>query len=744
MKFITIILLIMSFFLNVKAEVVNNVKINNNDRISKNTILTYGKIETGKKYSPDDLNNILKDLYETNFFKEVSLKITNNTLVINVVENKLIQTININGIKSSRIKEAILKSLNIRDKSPFIKSQVEKDLLKIKTSLSVEGFYFAKVTSSIDENLNNTVNLNFNIDLGEKVKISKIQFTGDKIIKDKNLRNLITVEESKFWKFLSKNKYLNKQSLFRDERLLKNYYLDEGYYDVVVNASTAQLLDNNSFNVTFNINAGNLYEINDTKLILPIDYDIENFKDVQKLLDKIKNKNYSFYRLSKIVKAIDKISLSREYDFITAEIIEEKISANKIDITFKVSETEKLYVEEINILGNSITEEGVIRKNLEVDEGDPFNELLQAKSLNNIRALNIFKSVKEEVIEGSTPTTKIININVEEKPTGEISLGAGVGSDGATVGFAVSENNFLGKGVKLSTSLRFSSDSVKGNFTVYNPDFNYSGRAVSTNIESTKTDKISSSGYETSKTGFSFGTAFEEYENLYFSPKLSFFSETIDTDSSASAALKKQDGSFFETKFSYGLDYDLRDRGYRTTEGTRSNFFQSIPLISDDFALRNTYQVTKWHQFNNKVISDFGFYVSAINSINNEDVKISSRLSIPKNRLRGFESGKVGPVDGTDYVGGNYSASLNFNATLPMLFPSFENIDFKYFLDIANLWGVDYSDAVKENDTIRSTTGLGINWFTPVGPLNFTLSQSLSKASSDVTENFQFNLGTTF
>ncbi len=744
MKFITIILLIMSFFLNVKAEVVNSVKINNNDRISKNTILTYGKIETGKKYSPDDLNNILKDLYETNFFKEVSLKITNNTLVINVVENKLIQTININGIKSSRIKEAILKSLNIRDKSPFIKSQVEKDLLKIKTSLSVEGFYFAKVTSSIDENLNNTVNLNFNIDLGEKVKISKIQFTGDKIIKDKNLRNLITIEESKFWKFLSKNKYLNKQSLFRDERLLKNYYLDEGYYDVVVNASTAQLLDNNSFNVTFNINAGNLYEINDTKLILPIDYDIENFKDVQKLLDKIKNKNYSFYRLSKIVKAIDKISLSREYDFITAEIIEEKISANKIDITFKVSETEKLYVEEINILGNSITEEGVIRKNLEVDEGDPFNELLQAKSLNNIRALNIFKSVKEEVIEGSTPTTKIININVEEKPTGEISLGAGVGSDGATVGFAVSENNFLGKGVKLSTSLRFSSDSVKGNFTVYNPDFNYSGRAVSTNIESTKTDKISSSGYETSKTGFSFGTAFEEYENLYFSPKLSFFSETIDTDSSASAALKKQDGSFFETKFSYGLDYDLRDRGYRTTEGTRSNFFQSIPLISDDFALRNTYQVTKWHQFNNKVISDFGFYVSAINSINNEDVKISSRLSIPKNRLRGFESGKVGPVDGTDYVGGNYSASLNFNATLPMLFPSFENIDFKYFLDIANLWGVDYSDAVKENDTIRSTTGLGINWFTPVGPLNFTLSQSLSKASSDVTENFQFNLGTTF
>ena len=744
MKFIITLLLITSLSFTVKAEVINNIIVNNNDRISKNTILTYGDIKIGANYSSDDLNDILKNLYETNFFEDVSLKITNNTLIINIVENKLIQTINITGIKSSRIQEAILESLILRDKSPFIESQVEKDLMRIKTSLSMEGYYFSKVTSSIEDNLNNTINLSFNIDLGKKVKISKIQFTGDKIIKDKNLRNLITVEESKFWKFLSKKKYLNEQSLLRDERLLKNYYLDEGYYDVVVNTSTAQLLDNNSFNVTFNINAGNLYEINDTKLILPIDYDIENFKEVQKLLDEIKNENYSFFKLSKIVKAIDKISLSREYDFITAEIIEEKISTNKIDITFKVSETEKLYVEEINIFGNTITEESVVRNNLEVDEGDPLNELLQAKSINNIKSLNIFKSVSEEVIDGSNPTTKIININVEEKPTGEISLGAGVGTEGATVGFAVSENNFLGKGVKLSTSLRLSNDSLKGNFTVYNPNFNYSGRAISTNIESTKTDKLKSSGYETSKVGFSFGTAFEEFENLYFSPKISVFSEKINTDSTASAALKKQDGSYFEGKFSYGLDYDLRDKSYQTTDGIRSIFNQGIPLISNDYALLNTYQITKWHQFDNKVISDFGFYVSAINSITDEDVKISSRLSIPKNRLRGFEAGKVGPVDGTDYVGGNYAMTLNFNSTLPMLFPSLENIDFKYFLDIANLWGVDYSDTVNESSKIRSTTGLAIDWFTPIGPLNFSLSQNLLKASSDKTENFQFNLGTTF
>jgi len=744
MKFITILLLIISYSLTAKADVINKVIVNNNDRISLNTIKTYGNIVVGSDYSSSDLNNILKNLYKTNFFQDVSLKIVDNILLIDVIENKLIQKININGIKSKTFKEAISSNLILTDKSPFIESQVEKEIIRIKSSLSYEGYYFSTVTSNIEDNLNNTINLNFDIDLGEKVKISKIEFTGDKIVKDRTLRNLITIEESQFWKFLSKRKYLNEQALLRDERLLKNYYLDEGYYDVVINASTAKLLDNKSFKVTFNINAGNIYEINDTKLILPIDYDIKNFKDVQKLLDKIKNENYSFIKISKIVDAIDKISLSREYDFITAEIIEEKLSGNKIDIIFKVSETEKLYVEQINILGNNVTEESVVRNQLEIDEGDPFNELLQAKSLNEIRSLNIFKTVKAEIIEGSTPATKIININVEEKPTGEISLGAGIGTDGGTLGFGVSENNFIGKGIQLSTSLRLGEDSVKGNFLINNPNFNYSGRSLFTNLESTNIDKLESSGFESSKIGISVGTSFEEYKDLYFSPNVSISSETIDTDSTASAGLKSQNGSFFETKFSYNLDHDLRNRSYRTTDGKRSIFYQGLPIISNDYAVSNSYESTRWHQFENKMISDFGYYVSAINSLNGENVKLSSRLNLPKRKLRGFATGKVGPTDKEDHIGGNYAASLNFNTTLPMVFPSMEFVDFKYFLDVANLWGVDYSSTINDSNSLRSSTGLAIDLYTPIGPLNFTLAQNLLKATGDKTESFQFNLGTSF
>jgi len=726
------------------AEIINKIIVNNNDRISLGTIKTYGVIEIGKNYSENDLNQILKNLYDTKFFKDVSLKVENQILVIDVKENSLVQVININGIKSLKLQDAILDSLILKPKAPFVDYELDIDLSNIKNSLINQGYYFSNVSSNVMQNNNNTVDVTFDIDLGIKSKISIIEFTGDKIFKDRTLRNLITTEEAKFWKFLSGKKYLNKQKIALDERLLKKFYLNNGFYDVNISTSTATILDDKSFKLTYNINAGNLYSVNKTNLDLPIDYEILNFTKVQNLLNELEGKQYSFNMISKIVKEIDKISLSREYDFINATIIEDKIDDNKININFKVTESENLYVERINIFGNGITEESVIRANLEVDEGDPFNELLHAKSLNKLRSLNIFKSVESKIIEGSSAATKVININVEEKPTGEISLGAGVGSQGGTVGFSVSENNFLGKAVKLSSSLRISSDTVKGNFSVNNPNFNYSGKSLITNIERTTIDKLKDSGYETTKTGFSLGTRYEKNENLFFSPSISTFHEDISTNTTASAALKSKNGTYFENKFMYILDYDLRDQRYKTTNGIRSVFAQEIPLISDDYSLANSYEITKWFQFDNEMITDVSFYGKTINSLNDKDVRPSSRLGLSANKMRGFETNKLGPVDGTDYIGGNYAAAINFSTTLPMFLQSFENVDLKHFIDIGNVWGVDYSSSVDDSNIIRSSTGLAVNWFTPIGPMSFSLVQNLSKASTDKTESFQFNIGTSF
>ena len=742
--FFTTIISLLFIISTAQAVVINDVKIINNKRITKETIVTYGNIKLNKDYSQKQLNNILKELYETNFFNKILLSVEGQTLILDVEENKIIQRVKVEGVKSNKIKEAILKNLFSKNKSPFLIEKVRIDVDRIKTSLSNLGYYLSDVKSKILENNNDTVDLIFEVNLGDKSKIKKIEFIGDKKIKDRTLRSVIISEEAKFWKFISNNKFVNQDIIERDKRLLKNFYLSKGFYDVDVQSATVKFLDDKSFKLTYKIDAGEIYTVNDTKLVLPIDYDENNFIDVKNELNKLINKTYSINKISKVVEEIDKITLSREYDFINARYDETKIENNKLNIVFTVSESEKFYVERINIFGNNITHESLIRSNLEIDEGDAFNELLSSKSINNLKALNLFKTVKSSISEGQDPNTKIIDISVEEKPTGEIMIGAGAGSDGGTLGFSVVENNFLGKGIELSSSLDLTEDSIRGLFSVTNPNFNYSGKSLSTSIESTNVDKLTDSGYKSTKTGFIFGTGFEQFQNVFFTPRLSNFYEDISTKTHASENLRKQSGSYLESKFSYGLDYDMRNQRFQTNDGFRSRFNQSIPIISDEYSFGNTYDFKTWYKLPNSMVTSFNVYGRTVNSLSGDDVKITNRFWLPRNKLKGFKTRNIGPVDSDDYVGGNYAAAFNFDTTLPMFFSTAQNIDLKYFFDTANLWGVDYSSTVDQSNTIRVSTGFVVDWFTPIGPLNFSLAQDLNKAEDDKTETFQFNLGTTF
>ena len=727
-----------------QAVIIKDIEIINNKRITKETIITYGNIKLNKDYSQKELNNIIKNLYDTNFFKNINLKVDNQKLIVEIEENKIIQKVKVEGVKSNTIKEAILKNLFSKDKSPFLIEKVKIDENRMKTSLNAIGYYLSDVKSKILENDNNTVDLIFEVNLGDKSKIKEIEFVGDKRIKDRILRSIIISEEAKFWKFISNNKYVNNDIIERDKRLLRTFYLNKGFYDVDIQSATVKFLDDRSFKLTYKIDAGNIYTVNNTKLILPIDYDETNFKEVKKQLNKLINKTYSINKISKVVDEIDKISLSKEYDFINASFEESVLKDNKLDIIFTVTESEKFYVEKINIFGNNITHESVIRSKLEIDEGDAFNELLNSKSINNLKASNLFKTVDANISDGKELNTKIIDINVKEKPTGEIMVGAGAGTQGGTLGFAVTENNFLGKGIKLRTNLDLTEDSVKGQFSVTNPNFNYTGKALSTSVESTSVDKLSDSGYESNKTGFTIGTGFEQYENVFFTPTISNFYEDLSTKSTASANLKKQSGTYLESKFSYGLDYDMRNQRYQTTDGFRSKFNQSIPLVSDEYSFGNIYDYKTWYKLPNNMVTSLSFFGRTVHSLTGDDVRITNRFWLPSKKLKGFKTRNIGPLDGTDYVGGNYAAALNFDTTLPMVFATVENVDLRYFFDTANLWGVDYSDAVDQSNTIRASTGFVIDWFTPIGPLNFSLSQDLSKADGDKTETFQFNLGTTF
>ena len=282
MKILYFIILFTFYAFLSSAEIINDVVINNNKRISKETIVTLGNVKVGANYEKSDLDQVLKNLYESNFFSDIKLSVENNKLNIFVVENKIIQTIKIEGIKSKAIRDSILDQLQLKNRSPFVEYKIKQDLSRIRNSLSQSGYYFSKVEITVKENNNDTVNLIYDIDLGQKAKISRIEFIGNKVFKERKLRNLIVSEENRFWKFISKKKYLNKDQIDRDERLLKKYYLNRGYYDVVINTTSAKYLDNDSFTLTYNINAGNIYKINKTKIVLPIDYNKKNFTKVEK------------------------------------------------------------------------------------------------------------------------------------------------------------------------------------------------------------------------------------------------------------------------------------------------------------------------------------------------------------------------------------------------------------------------------------------------------------------------------
>ena len=737
-----IILFSFTFIFAPRAEIINEINIEGNQRISNETIKMFAGVSVKDDLSEKNLNEILKKLYESNFFDLVSVKIINNSLIIKVKENPIIQNVNYEGIKSSELLEDLKKNTLLKSRSSFNEVLLEIDKKEIKSFLKNAGYYFSEIEIFIDELKDNKINLTYNIALGEKAKIQRISFIGDKIFKDKKLKGVILSEEYKPWKFLSGKKYLNESMIRYDERLLKNFYLNKGYYNVVVNSSFAKMTDDQTFELIFNINANSKLFFGDLKIELPDDFSKSNYKEVEKFFKKLENEPYSINRIEDIVEKIETITINEQYESIKASV-KENIDSNKININFKIEETEKFFIERINIFGNNVTRESVIRNQIEIDEGDPFNQILYAKSLNNIKALNFFENVDGKIIDGNEFNTKIININITEKATGEIFAGVGTGTDGSSFAFGIKENNYLGRGVKVDSNLNVSEERIKGKFLVSNPNYKNSDKNLDLSLEATSIDRLGTSGYKSGVTGFSIGTQFEYLDDLKLGLSTRNTIEKIDVDSSASARQKKQDGNYFDSFIGLDLFYDKRNQKYQTTSGFFSNYNLSMPILSDTNTLTNAYNYKFFKELYENNVSSFSFMFKGASSLSGDDIKLSERLYLPGKKLRGFESGKIGPKDGSDYVGGNYISSINATTTVPKILENVQNVDIVMFADAANIWGVDY-DSSLDNSGIRSSVGVGLDWLTPVGPLTFSFAHPVTKEPTDIEETFRFNIGTSF
>jgi len=740
LKYIFIFFLFFNFI--VSAEIVQKIDIKGNERISSETIKVYGEIILNNDYSNLDLNNVLKNLYETNFFEDVKISLSDGILKIIVNEYPIIYSIDIEGENSKSVKTKLLKKLQLKENESFVESKLIDDVNLLKKLYSSVGFNFANIEAKIKKFDGNRITLIYYLSKGKKTDIANINFLGDKKIKSKRLSEIIVSEEKKFWKVLSQNTFLNYNNIELDKRLLTNYYKSLGYYDVQVLSSKAEVSNSNLSNLTYTINAGNRYKIIKISTNVSPVLDKKLFLPLQKYFSAAVGKYYSPFSVKKLLVELDALIASNNLQFIEHSV-NEILEGDSIEIKINIFEGKKLLVEKINIKGNTITEESVIRSELLLDEGDPFNQLKLDQSLSRIKSRNIFGNVEHIVRDGANNSQKNIEITVEEKATGEISAGAGIGTAGGSFQFNITENNWLGKGISLSTQATISKETLQGNLAFTDPDYKSSGNQVSLFFDRTTNTK-KTSGFKNDIFTSGIDTRFEQYKDIYLTPGIALSRDNLEVDSTASDGLKKQKGTFTDLTFSYGVLLDKRDKVYSPTDGYVSSFSQTLPVYADSPFIINSYSFSKYELLTPDAVGAFKFYATAINGLSDKDVRLNKRVKLPASKLRGFKPGKVGPKDGEDYVGGNYASAMNFEVNLPNLLPEATKTDVALFLDAGNLWGVDYSSAINDGNKLRSTAGIATSWLSPLGPMSFIFSRNISKANTDVIEKFNFNLGTTF
>ena len=740
--FFIFILFFLAFSAKSYSEIVTKVEAKGNERISLETIVIFGDITIGKNYESSDINLLIKKLYETTFFSNISVELQNGRLSIIVEENPIVSSIIFKGEPATKYTDAIKEFLTLREKTSFVSTYIKSDINKIKEFYRNLGFYFVKIEAEKEELRQNRVNLVYSIDKGKKAKIAKIYFLGEKRIRDKRLRDIITSTEARFWKFISRNVYLNKGRIELDKRLLKNYYRNKGYYEVEISSSSVEYAEGEGFILTYSINAGNRYRFKKIFANVSEELDQSAFSSLEKEFNKVIGDYYSQKKLTSILEKIDKLSEQKELQFINHRVIE-TLEGDGVLVEINIFEGQKFLIERINIVGNTITNDSVIRGEMIVDEGDPFSALLINKSINKLKARGIFGEVEGKISQGSSPDLRVLEISVEEKATGEISAGAGVGTEGTAFMFAISENNWLGRGIKLKTSLDLTQETISGDIAVTNPNYNFSGNAVSASLNVSSTDMTDSAGYESSRTGFSLGTQFEQYENIFIAPSIAVVYEDIEVKPSAASTLKKKGGTFYNVDFAYGIIVDERNQAFKPTAGYRAKFLQSLPIIQDSSSFLNGIDLSVYHAVSEDVIGTVKFFARSIHGVD-DDVRLTNRLMMPGKKLRGFNTRKIGPKDGEDYIGGNYVIALGFEAKLPNLLPESSRTDVSVFLDTGNIWHVDYSDTLDDASKIRSAIGISANVYTAIGPLSFTLAKGLSKSLNDETQAFNFRLGTSF
>jgi len=728
---------------NVNADIVNKIDISGNDRISNNTIIDIIDFKKSNNYSNSDLNNFQKKLFETNFFSNIKLKLENNILKIIVIENPLIEFFIIQGVVNKTREDLIYEKVLLGQNKIFSQSLLNQDIETIKKIFNDAGYFNTSVFPEISKLPNGNVNVVLSVNREEQHKIKRILFIGDKYFKSSTLSDVVSSSEHGWWKFLSSSSTVNMNRIEFDKQLLKNFYLNEGFYDIQILSSDISFEEKNKASITFSINSGKKYNFSEFALIdSEKNLNKQDFDTINEFIASELNGNFSNKKINNLRQKIYTYLNIKKIEFIKFDILPKKTENNLITTNIIIKKTARNFVNNIEVKGNSITEEEVIRRELIFSEGDAFSRYKLDKSEDNLKSSGIFKEVKTN-IKNLNNESLDIEVDVEEQPTGAISAGVGVGSSGASVTTGISEKNLFGKGISVNSNINLGTESIKGNILTTIPDFNNTDNDLLYDFYVTSTD-FENAGYESTVVGNSVAIKYDLYEDITFKPGIGVDRDSIDTNSTASNLYQNREGDYLTFQTFYNLETDKRDKRFQTTKGYKLNFGQNLAVPGSDIPyIENNISGNFYHPINKDYILSLKSGLSSINAFDNKDVKLSDRKFLSNRNLRGFENYGVGPKDGNEHIGGNYSAYSSIASTIPNPLPDKWNANSIIFLDAGNVWGVDY-DSSKDSDKIRSSAGLGLDWISPLGPLSFVFAQTLSSTDGDLEESFSFQIGSSF
>ena len=725
---------------------IKKIIVSGEKRLSKSFILNFLPTYPNTKFNDEVLNQFTKDLYNTGLFSDVSLEIKKDILQINVSEFPIINEVSFSGndlLDNEQLNDIVM----ISPRDTLNLDKINEAVDKIRTEYQKIGRYLAEVKPQKVKLGEGRVNLNFVINEGSLLTVKNINFVGNKNFSNNELKSIISTKEDAWYKLFGSNKFIPER-LEYDKKKLKEFYNQRGYIDFKVEIARGDLLpDISGFNLNFIVKEGKRYTVND----LVIESSLINNKKKKILLKEIHLKKEEYFN-SRALDASIKF-LVEEFELLGFNFIRVfpkiKKDKNLVNILFSIKEGSEKYINKITIIGNTRTNDNVIRRELSLLEGDPFNKSKLTTSISALRRLGYFQSVNYRLDEIDSNLIDII-LDVKETNTGSVSFGVGYSSlNNTSFSFGLNEKNFLGEGKKVRFQADLSEKKSTYNIGVTEPYFldrhiSLYGDIFNQETENTKGDIKSSSS------GFGFGIGFtNESLTQSFKYKLSTSETTTSSTSTAASETGEEGIEIITSSITHSISKDTRDSYFNPTSGYNWKFSNTVAGIGGDATFYKSI-------LNSRIYYpiDYGDYVFGFKSgagfITAIDDKITSsnRFFLGGKKLRGFDNRGLGPRDtgNNQAVGGNNFYNFSFELKSNKFMPEDTGLEWLVFSDIGSIWGTDYKTNVKGFDDIepRITSGFGLAMVTPVGPLQMIWGFPVQSQDYDIEENFQFSIGTSF